>query len=31
VHDVVAAFRATLLGLDAFVERVDSLDIKLTR
>lgn len=31
VHDVVAAFRATLLGVDAFVERVDSLDIKLTR
>ncbi len=31
VHDVVASFRTTLLGLADFVERVDSLDIKLTR
>lgn len=31
VRDAVSSFRATLLGLPEFVERVDSLDIKLTR
>ncbi|MHA7239132.1 SseB family protein [Arthrobacter sp. TMS1-12-1] len=31
VRDVVDSFRGTLLGLTDFVERVDSLDIKLTR
>ncbi|OUM44386.1 SseB family protein [Arthrobacter sedimenti] len=31
VRDAVSAFRASLLDLTEFVERVDSLDIKLTR
>ncbi|MHA7191594.1 SseB family protein [Arthrobacter sp. MDT2-16] len=31
VRDAVASFRGKLLGLTDFVERVDSLDIKLTR
>lgn len=31
VRDAVASFRGRLLGLADFVERVDSLDIKLTR
>lgn len=31
VRDIVSAFRARLLDLTEFVERVDSLDIKLTR
>lgn len=31
VRDVVSSFRTRLLGIPEFVERVDSLDIKLTR
>ncbi|WP_043447564.1 SseB family protein [Arthrobacter sp. L77] len=31
VRDAVASFRGKLLGLTGFVDRVDSLDIKLTR